>query len=114
MISPPLPQIAEKRNESTMRTVEYVRATGRGKLIEIEFSADGFLYKIGANDGGRDGALCPGERESAINRVALGAALADIGSFCCSGSRALPGPGSLLSLCKSGINALLRGFRLAD
>ena len=29
-----------------MRTVEYVRATGRGHLIEIEFSADGFLYKM--------------------------------------------------------------------
>jgi tRNA pseudouridine38-40 synthase len=29
-----------------MRTVEYVRATGRRDLIEIEFSADGFLYKM--------------------------------------------------------------------
>ena len=35
-----------KEERSTMRTVEYVRATGRGKLIEIEFSADGFLYKM--------------------------------------------------------------------
>src|SRR2546423_147722 len=68
----------------------------------------------GANDGGRDGAVCPWERESAINRIALGAAFADIGSFCCSGSRGLPGPGSLLSLCKSGTNAFLRGFRLAN
>ena len=29
-----------------MRTVEYVRARCRGHLIEIEFSADGFLYKM--------------------------------------------------------------------
>ena len=29
-----------------MRTVEYVRATGRRDLIEVEFSADGFLYKM--------------------------------------------------------------------
>ena len=29
-----------------MRTVEYVRAIGRRDLIEIEFSADGFLYKM--------------------------------------------------------------------
>jgi tRNA pseudouridine38-40 synthase len=35
-----------KEERSTMRTVEYVRATGRGDLIEIEFSADGFLYKM--------------------------------------------------------------------
>jgi tRNA pseudouridine38-40 synthase len=35
-----------KEERSTMRTVEYVRATGRGNLIEIEFSADGFLYKM--------------------------------------------------------------------
>jgi tRNA pseudouridine38-40 synthase len=35
-----------KEERNTMRTVEYVRATGRGKLIEIEFSADGFLYKM--------------------------------------------------------------------
>ena len=35
-----------KEERSTMRTVEYVRATGPGKLIEIEFSADGFLYKM--------------------------------------------------------------------
>jgi tRNA pseudouridine38-40 synthase len=35
-----------KEERSTVRTMEYVRATGRGKLIEIEFSADGFLYKM--------------------------------------------------------------------
>lgn len=35
-----------KEERSTMRTVEYVRATGRRDLIEIEFSADGFLYKM--------------------------------------------------------------------
>jgi tRNA pseudouridine38-40 synthase len=35
-----------KEERNTMRTVEYVRATGRGHLIEIEFSADGFLYKM--------------------------------------------------------------------
>jgi len=35
-----------KEQRSTIRTVEYVRITGRGKLIEIEFSADGFLYKM--------------------------------------------------------------------
>ena len=35
-----------KEERSTMRTVEHVRATGPGKLIEIEFSADGFLYKM--------------------------------------------------------------------
>ena len=29
-----------------MRTMEYVRITGRRDLIEIEFSADGFLYKM--------------------------------------------------------------------
>jgi tRNA pseudouridine38-40 synthase len=32
--------------KSTIRTVEYVRVTGRRDLIEIEFSADGFLYKM--------------------------------------------------------------------
>ena len=35
-----------KEERSTMRTVEYVRAIGRRDLIEIEFSADGFLYKM--------------------------------------------------------------------
>src|SRR5437879_3980371 len=35
-----------KEERNTMRTVEYVRATGRGHLIEIEFFADGFLYKM--------------------------------------------------------------------
>src|SRR5438105_9304572 len=35
-----------KEQRSTIRTVEYVRITGQGKLIEIEFSADGFLYKM--------------------------------------------------------------------
>jgi len=35
-----------KEEGNTMRTVEYVRATGRGDLIEIEFFADGFLYKM--------------------------------------------------------------------
>jgi tRNA pseudouridine38-40 synthase len=35
-----------KEERNTMRTVEYVRATGRGHLIEIEFSAGGFLYKM--------------------------------------------------------------------
>lgn len=35
-----------KEERNTMRTVEYARTTGRGKLIEIEFSADGFLYKM--------------------------------------------------------------------
>jgi tRNA pseudouridine38-40 synthase len=35
-----------KEERSTIRTVKYVRAKGRGKLIEIEFSADGFLYKM--------------------------------------------------------------------
>ena len=29
-----------------MRTIEYVRVTGRRDLIEVEFSADGFLYKM--------------------------------------------------------------------
>ena len=29
-----------------MRTVEYARVIGRRDLIEIEFSADGFLYKM--------------------------------------------------------------------
>jgi tRNA pseudouridine38-40 synthase len=35
-----------KEERSTMRTIEYARATNRGHLIEIEFSADGFLYKM--------------------------------------------------------------------
>jgi tRNA pseudouridine38-40 synthase len=35
-----------KEERSTIRTVKYIRATGRGKLIEIEFSADGFLYRM--------------------------------------------------------------------
>ena len=35
-----------KEERSTMRTIEYVRVTGRRDLIEIEFSADGFLYKM--------------------------------------------------------------------
>ena len=35
-----------REERSTMRTVEYIRATGRRDLIEIEFSADGFLYKM--------------------------------------------------------------------
>jgi tRNA pseudouridine38-40 synthase len=35
-----------KEERNTVRTVEYVRATVRGKLIEIEFSADGYLYKM--------------------------------------------------------------------
>jgi tRNA pseudouridine38-40 synthase len=35
-----------KEERSTMRTVEYVRVTGRRDLLEIEFSADGFLYKM--------------------------------------------------------------------
>ena len=35
-----------KEGRSTMRTVEYVRVIGRRDLIEIEFSADGFLYKM--------------------------------------------------------------------
>ena len=29
-----------------MRTLEYVRVTSRRDLIEIEFLADGFLYKM--------------------------------------------------------------------
>jgi len=35
-----------KEERSTIRTIEYVRVTGRRDLIEIEFSADGFLYKM--------------------------------------------------------------------
>src|SRR5207248_4990954 len=35
-----------KEERSTMRTVEYVRVTGQRDLLEIEFSADGFLYKM--------------------------------------------------------------------
>ena len=35
-----------KEEQSTMRTVEYVRTIERRDLIEIEFSADGFLYKM--------------------------------------------------------------------
>ena len=35
-----------KEERSTLRTVEYVRVTGRRDLLEIEFSADGFLYKM--------------------------------------------------------------------
>jgi len=35
-----------KEERSTMRTVEYVRTIGRRDLIEMEFSADGFLYKM--------------------------------------------------------------------
>ena len=35
-----------KEERSTVRTVEYVRVISRRDLIEIEFSADGFLYKM--------------------------------------------------------------------
>jgi len=35
-----------KEERSTMRTVEYVRTIERRDLIEMEFSADGFLYKM--------------------------------------------------------------------
>jgi tRNA pseudouridine38-40 synthase len=35
-----------KEERSTVRTVEYIRITSRRDLIEIEFSADGFLYKM--------------------------------------------------------------------
>ena len=35
-----------KKERSTMRTIEYARVTGRSGLIEVEFSADGFLYKM--------------------------------------------------------------------
>src|SRR6267378_7702256 len=35
-----------KEERSAMRTVKYVRAISRRDLIEIEFSADGFLYKM--------------------------------------------------------------------
>jgi tRNA pseudouridine38-40 synthase len=35
-----------KEERSSVRTVEYIRMTSRRDLIEIEFSADGFLYKM--------------------------------------------------------------------
>src|SRR5438034_7599846 len=35
-----------KKERSTVRTMKYVRVTGRRDLLEIEFSADGFLYKM--------------------------------------------------------------------
>jgi tRNA pseudouridine38-40 synthase len=35
-----------KEERSSVRTVEYIRITSRRDLIEIEFSADGFLYKM--------------------------------------------------------------------
>ena len=35
-----------KEERSAVRTVEYARITSRRDLIEIEFSADGFLYKM--------------------------------------------------------------------
>jgi tRNA pseudouridine38-40 synthase len=35
-----------KEERNTMRTVEYVRITSRRDLIEVEFLADGFLYKM--------------------------------------------------------------------
>lgn len=35
-----------KAEGSTVRTMEYVRVTSRRDLLEIEFSADGFLYKM--------------------------------------------------------------------
>ena len=35
-----------KEERATMRTVEYVRATGRRDLIEIEFSGRRILYKM--------------------------------------------------------------------
>jgi len=35
-----------KKERSTMRTIEYVRVTTRSALIEVECSADGFLYKM--------------------------------------------------------------------
>ena len=35
-----------KKERSTMRTMEYVRVTTRSALIEVECSADGFLYKM--------------------------------------------------------------------
>jgi tRNA pseudouridine38-40 synthase len=35
-----------KRDRSTTRTIEYVRVTRRRDLIELEFRADGFLYKM--------------------------------------------------------------------
>src|SRR5437588_1398445 len=35
-----------KEELSTMRTIEYVRVASRRSLIEIEFLADGFLYKM--------------------------------------------------------------------
>lgn len=35
-----------KEERSAVRTVEYARVIGRRDLIEIEFSADGFLYKM--------------------------------------------------------------------
>ena len=35
-----------KEERSTVRTLEYVRVTGGRDWIELEFSADGFLYKM--------------------------------------------------------------------
>jgi tRNA pseudouridine38-40 synthase len=35
-----------KEERSTVRTLDYVRVTSRRDLIEIEFMADGFLYKM--------------------------------------------------------------------
>src|SRR5947209_5748595 len=68
----------------------------------------------GENDGGRDGPLCPWEREPPVNRTAPRAAFAGVGPFCCSGRGTLSGSGSLLSLCKSGAYAFAMGILLAD
>jgi tRNA pseudouridine38-40 synthase len=35
-----------KKERNTVRTIDYVRIRDRRNLIEIEFSADGFLYKM--------------------------------------------------------------------
>jgi tRNA pseudouridine38-40 synthase len=35
-----------KEERSTVRTIDYVRIIDRGGIVEIEFSADGFLYKM--------------------------------------------------------------------
>ena len=35
-----------KKDRNTVRTIDYVRIRDRRNLIEIEFSADGFLYKM--------------------------------------------------------------------
>ncbi len=103
-----------KEERSTMRTMEYVRAMGRRDLIEIEFSADGFLYKMVRMMVGEMVRCALGKESLQSIELRLERPSRSIGPFCCSGSRALSGSGSLLSLCKSGINTFLRGFRLAD